>query len=83
VIRLAFAGLADETVTAAAKRLGVSRVALQRLVTGKADLSPAMALKVERVYGVPAEGLVEMQARYDLAKALGRARTALAQARAK
>ena len=40
------------TVTAAAKTLGVHRSALSNLLNGKAPLSPEMALRVEKAFGV-------------------------------
>ncbi len=41
----------DMTVSEAARRLEVGRVALSNLLNGKASLSPKMALKLERTFG--------------------------------
>ena len=58
--------LPDEiTVTEAAEVLGVGRPALSQLLNGKAALSPEMALRVEKAFGVKMETLLRMQARYD------------------
>ena len=60
--------LPDElTVTDAAKILGVGRPALSTLLNGKASLSPEMALRVEKAFGVKMDTLLRMQARYDAA----------------
>ena len=40
------------TVTAAAKALGVTRAALSTLLNERAHLSPEMALRVEKAFGV-------------------------------
>ena len=45
--------------------LGVGRPALSNLLNGKAALSPDMAMRFEKAFGVEASALLEMQARYD------------------
>ena len=55
----------DMTVTDAAKILGVGRPALSMLLNEKAALSPEMALRVEKAFGVKMDTLLKMQARYD------------------
>ena len=55
----------DLSVTAAAQTLNVGRPALSRLLNGKASLSPEMALRVEKAFGVKMDTLLRMQARYD------------------
>ena len=55
----------DLSVTAAAHALGVGRPALSNLLNEKASLSPEMALRVEKAFGVKMETLLRMQARYD------------------
>ena len=55
----------DLSVTAAAKVLGVGRPALSNLLNEKASLSPEMALRVEKAFGVRMDTLLRMQARYD------------------
>lgn len=53
------------TVTEAARCLGVGRPALSQLLNENAALSPEMALRVEKVFGVKMDTLLRMQARYD------------------
>ena len=55
----------DMTVTEAAKILGVGRPALSTLLNENASLSPEMALRVEKAFGVKMDTLLKMQARYD------------------
>jgi len=55
------------SVTEAAIQLGVSRVALSRLINGKAGMSADMAIRLEAwMNGPSAESWVRMQADYDL-----------------
>ena len=66
--------LPDElTVTDAAKILGVGRPALSTLLNGKASLSPEMALRVEKAFGMKMDTLLRMQARFDAAQMRQRA----------
>lgn len=53
------------TVTAAARTLGVGRPALSNLLNEKASLTPEMALRVEKAFGVKMETLLRIQTRYD------------------
>jgi addiction module HigA family antidote len=55
----------DLSVTAVAEVLGVGRPALSNLLNEKASLSPEMALRVEKAFGVKMDTLLRMQARYD------------------
>ncbi len=55
----------DLSVTAAAEALGVGRPALSNLLNEKASLSPEMALRVEKAFGVKMDTLLRMQTRYD------------------
>lgn len=57
------------SVTAAARVLDVSRVALSNLTNGKADLSAEMAIRLQKAFGLNAGTLLRMQAAYDLAEA--------------
>ena len=58
--------LPDElSVTAAAAVLGVGRPALSNLLNEKAALSPEMALRIEKAFGVKMDTLLRMQARHD------------------
>ena len=61
------------TVDAAAKVLGVRRATLSDLVNGKAALSPEMALRVEKAFGVNMDTLLRMQAWHDAHAMRGRA----------
>lgn len=62
--------LGDElTVTEAARRLGVGRHTLSRVLNGHAGISPAMALRLEKVGWSTAEFWIRRQADYDLARA--------------
>ena len=53
------------SITQAAKILGVGRQALSDLVNGRANLSPEMALRIEKAFGIPMENLLRMQAWQD------------------
>ncbi|MCP5109926.1 MAG: HigA family addiction module antidote protein [bacterium] len=60
------------SVTEAAKVLGVSRVALSRLINGKAGVSPEMAIRLSKAFGSTPDSWIRMQAAYDLAQAQAR-----------
>jgi addiction module HigA family antidote len=49
----------------AANILDVRRATLSDLVNGKAALSPEMALRIEKAFGVKMDMLLQMQAWYD------------------
>lgn len=55
------------SVTDAAKALGVTRPALSNLLNAKASLTPEMALRMEKAFGLKMETLVQMQTLYDIA----------------
>ncbi len=57
------------TVTIASKILGVTRPALSRLLNGRASLSPEMALRFEKAFGLKMDTLLRMQTSYDIAQA--------------
>ncbi len=57
------------TVTEAANVLGVTRPALSNLLNGKASLSPEMALRFEKAFGIKMETLLKMQLDHDIAQA--------------
>ena len=61
------------TVTAAAQALGVTRPALSGLLNERVSLSPEMALRIEKAFGVLMDILMRMQNSYDIAQARGRA----------
>ena len=52
-------------VARAARILGVRRATLSDLAGGKAALSPEMALRIEKAFGVSMDTLLRMQAWYD------------------
>jgi len=56
------------TVTTASKVLGVTRPALSKLLNGRASLSPEMALRFEKAFGLKMDTLLRMQTSYDIAK---------------
>ena len=53
------------SVARAAEILGVRRATLSDLVNGHASLSPEMALRVEKAFGVSMDTLLRMQAWHD------------------
>lgn len=57
------------SVSAGAEVLGVSRQALSNVVNEKADISPDMAIRLEKAFGSTADTWLRMQAAYDLAQA--------------
>lgn len=61
------------TVTGAAKALGVTRPALSAVLNERARLSPEMALRIEKAFGVSMDTLMRMQNSYDIALARARA----------
>jgi antitoxin HigA-1 len=56
-------------VTEGAAVLGVSRQALTNLLSGKAGISPEMALRLDKAFGGGAETWLQRQLVHDLAKA--------------
>jgi addiction module HigA family antidote len=52
-------------VRQAAEVLGVRRATLSDVVNGKAALSPEMALRIEKAFGINMEMLLRMQAWHD------------------
>ncbi len=52
-------------VTRAADILGVRRATLSTLLNGNASLSPEMALRIEKAFGVSMDMLLRMQAWHD------------------
>jgi addiction module HigA family antidote len=56
------------TVTEAARRLGVTRQALNNVVNEKAGVSPEMAIRLSKAFGSSPEVWLGMQMEYDLAE---------------
>lgn len=57
------------SVTDAAHALGVTRPSLSKLLNERAHLSPDMALRIEKAFGVPMDTLMQMQSSFDIAEA--------------
>ena len=57
------------TVTEFAKRLGVTRVALSRVLNAKAGISADMAVRLAAALGGNAESWLHLQASFDLSRA--------------
>ena len=72
--------LGTVSVTDAAKHLGVTRVALSRILNGRAGISPVMALKLSDALRTSPELWIGMQTQYDLWRA-SRVRDGLAVSR--
>jgi len=53
------------SISRGAEILGVRRATLSEFVNGKASLSPEMALRMEKAFGVSMDVLMRMQAWYD------------------
>lgn len=61
------------SVTAAAQALGVTRDTLSTLLNEHSQLSPDMALRVGKAFGVSMDTLMRIQNSYDIAQARKRA----------
>ena len=57
------------SVTEAARALGITRAALSAFINEHSALSPDMALRIEKAFGVSMETLMRMQNSYDIAQA--------------
>ena len=57
------------SVAEGVKVLGVTRQAMNNLVSGKAGISAEMAIRLEKAFGGGAETWLRMQSAYDLAQA--------------
>lgn len=58
------------SVTAAAKALGVSRVALSELVNERRGVSPEMAIRLSKAFGSSPEVWAGLQLDHDMARAM-------------
>ncbi len=56
------------SVTAAARALGITRPALSAFLNTRSALSPEMALRIEKAFGVSMDTLMRMQNSYDIAR---------------
>ena len=66
VLRDTVLGAGGLSVSEFARKLRVSRVALSRVVNGRAAVSADMALRLAAALGVSAESWLQMQSAYDL-----------------
>ncbi|MCU0832468.1 MAG: HigA family addiction module antitoxin [Rhizobiaceae bacterium] len=57
------------SVTQAADVLGVTRPALSAFLNQRSSLSPEMALRIEKAFGVSMDTLMRMQNSFDIAQA--------------
>jgi antitoxin HigA-1 len=62
------------SVTDAAKKLGVSRKQLSDVINGHSGISPEMAIRLHKAFGGGADTWLRLQAAYDLAQAMKRAK---------
>ncbi len=70
--------LGEVSVTDAAMHLGVTRVALSRILNGSAGISAEMALRLSEALGTSPEVWTGMQAQYDLWQASKKRRKKIA-----
>ncbi len=63
----------DLSIEKASQILGVRRATLSDLVNEKAALSPEMALRIEKAFGLEMDTMLRMQAWYDAAQMRERA----------
>jgi addiction module HigA family antidote len=61
--------LADISVTAAAERLGVSRLSLSKVLNENGGISPEMDLRLSKALGTSQGFWYRMQAQWDMAQA--------------
>lgn len=69
-------------VTDAARKLGMSRVALSRIVNGRAGISPDLAIRLESAGISTARFWMALQMNYDLAQARSHSQPAIEKLRA-
>ena len=72
-IRTEVVGELGLTVTKTAEILGVRRATLSALLNGSASLSPEMALRIEKAFGVSMDMTLGMQAWHDASQMRARA----------
>jgi addiction module HigA family antidote len=70
ILREDVIGAIGLSVTEAAQRLAMSRVALSRVLNGKAGISPDLAVRLDQAGASTAQAWVAMHANYDLWQAL-------------
>lgn len=73
VVRQEVLNALELSVGEAATALGVTRTALSALLNGRASLSPEMAIRIEKAFGLEMERLLHLQTDWDVAQAKSRA----------
>lgn len=68
-VRLCVLGPLELNVTQTAAKLGVTRAALSNFLNANASLSPEMAIRLDKAFGVDMEVLMKMQNAFDIAQA--------------
>ena len=68
-VRTEIIGPMELSVTDAARALGITRAALSAFLNAHSALSPDMALRIEKAFGVSMDTLMRMQNSYDIAQA--------------
>ncbi|APZ55379.1 HigA family addiction module antitoxin [Salipiger abyssi] len=63
----------DLSVTEAARILRVDRRTLSNLLNGRSGVSAEMAVRLEKVFGIPAKDWMQRQLDYDYAQVMKRA----------
>ena len=58
------------SVTEAARKLGISRKQLSDIVNCRSEISPEMAIRLDKAFGGGADTWYRLQATYDLAQAM-------------
>lgn len=66
--------LEGRSVTEVARHLGVTRVALSRVLNGKAGVSPEMSIKLSEALGTSPDLWFKIQCQYDFWRVLQRRR---------
>ena len=61
--------LGKRSVTDAARHLGITRVALSRILNGSSGISADMALRLSEAFGTSPQLWIGMQSQYDLWRA--------------
>ncbi|HAT8639948.1 TPA: HigA family addiction module antidote protein [Legionella pneumophila] len=56
----------DVSIRDAARKLAVSPSTFARLISGKSNVSPIMAMRLSKAFGRTPESWMQMQANYDL-----------------
>jgi antitoxin HigA-1 len=65
-VRMCVMGPLALNVTQTAAKLGVTRTALSNFLNANAALSPEMAIRLDKAFGVDMEVLMKMQNGYDI-----------------